>query len=51
LHVRPATAARWASVAAIDTVRSSGVVLRHSVWARRAARRRNGVRFIDSPLT
>jgi hypothetical protein len=49
MHVRPATAARWASVAAIDAVRSSGVVLRNIVSARRDARRRSGVRFIGSP--
>jgi hypothetical protein len=50
MHARPATAARWASVAAIDTVGSSGVVLRNPVLARSGARRRSGVRFIASPL-
>ena len=50
MHLRPATAARWRSLAAIDAVRWSGLVLRNCFLARRRARRRIGVRFIVSPL-
>jgi hypothetical protein len=42
----PATAARWASVAAIDGVRCSDELRRSGVRARSLARRRSDVRFI-----
>ena len=47
---RPATAARCASVAAIDVVRLSGIFRTSGVRARSAARRRSGVRFMAPPL-
>ena len=50
MQLRPATAARWASVAAIELVRCSGVLRRNGFPARSLARRRSGVRFIETPL-
>ena len=47
---RPATAARCASVAAIDVVRLSGIFRTSGVRARSGARRRSGVRFMTPPL-
>lgn len=47
LRPRPATAARWASVAVIDAVRCSGEVRCSGFPARSLARRRSGVRFIQ----
>jgi hypothetical protein len=44
---RPATAARWLSVAASEGVRSSGVVRRNGFRARSSAHRRSWVRFIE----
>ena len=48
MQTRPATAVRWASVAAIDGVRLSGLDLRSCVLARRGVRRR--MRFIGIPF-
>jgi hypothetical protein len=49
MHGRPATAARCASLAAIESVRCNGVVRRRGLRARSWARRRGGVRFIGAP--
>jgi hypothetical protein len=37
MHLRPATAARWPSVAVIDVLRASGVDLRNLLLARRGS--------------
>jgi hypothetical protein len=50
MHGLPATAARCASLAAIDVVRLTGTFRTSGVRARRAAGRRSGVRFIAPPL-
>ena len=51
MHARSATAARCWSVAAIDSVRCSGVVRRSGFRARGRARRRSDVRFIVTPFS
>jgi hypothetical protein len=49
MHGRPATEARCASLAAIESVRRNGVERRRGSRARSWARRRSGARFIAVP--